>query len=92
MIGFILHGHGMMGSREHCASLAHFQMQKIPLNKLKRFIKINAVKKNFLYKQTFAGLLKGNPSDQLLRPCSSIRFSKCSLAVAGNLLGQCPDK
>jgi hypothetical protein len=36
VIGFMLHG--MMGSREHCASLAYFQKQKISLKKLKRFI------------------------------------------------------
>jgi hypothetical protein len=53
VIGFTLHG--MMGSREHCASMAHLRKQKGSLKKLKRFIKITQSKKvkHFLYKQTF---------------------------------------
>jgi hypothetical protein len=41
VIGFMLHG--LMGSRECCASLTHFQIQKISLNKLKRYIKIRTI-------------------------------------------------
>jgi hypothetical protein len=36
VIGFMLHG--MMESREYCAYMPHYQIQKISLNKLKRFI------------------------------------------------------
>jgi hypothetical protein len=36
VIGFILHG--MMGSSECCALVAYFNIQKITLNELKRFI------------------------------------------------------
>jgi hypothetical protein len=96
VIGFILHG--MMGSRERCASLTLLQIHKISLNKLKRFIKITQSEKIFSFIQTnvlhFAGLLKSNPSGQLIRLFSSNQEEerKSFVAGAGHLHGQWPDQ